>query len=96
MVYIISGINVGAVCDIILRYSIRETWMNIKIKDLSLEELKSFIDEAVAMRLEERFGGPDVGLNLKPEVIEEIRKSRRRRVTIPAGEVAGRLGLKWS
>lgn len=69
--------------------------MDTKIKDLSLEELKTFIDEAVDMRLAERLGDPDVGLNVKPEVIEEIRKSRRHRVTIPAAEVAKRLSLKW-
>ncbi len=70
--------------------------MNTKVKELSLEELKTFIDEAVDMRLEERFGDPDVGLDVKTEVIEEIRKSRQCRVTVPAEEVAKRLGLKWS
>ena len=69
--------------------------MNTKVKELSLEELRTFIDEAVDMRLEERFGDPDVGLDVKPEVIEEIRKSRRCRVTIHAEEVAKSLGLKW-
>lgn len=69
--------------------------MNTKVKELSLEELKAFIDEAVDMRLEERLGDPDVGLEVKPEVIERIRNSRRNRVTIPAEEVAKRLGLKW-
>ena len=69
--------------------------MNIKVQELSLEELKGYIDEAVDMRLEERLGDPDVGLEVKPEVIERIRNSRRNRVTIPAEEVAKRLGLKW-
>jgi signal recognition particle GTPase len=70
--------------------------MNTKITDLSLEELKTFIDEAVDMRLEERLGDPDVGLSVKPEIIEKIRKSRRHRGTIPAAEVAKRISLKWS
>ncbi len=69
--------------------------MNTKVQELSLEELKAYIDEAVDMRLEERLGDPDVGLEVKPEVIERIRNSRRNRVTIPAEEVAKRLGLKW-
>lgn len=69
--------------------------MNTKVKELSLEELKTFINETVDMRLEERLGDPDVGLDVKPEVIEAIRKSRRNGVTIPAEEVAKRLGLKW-
>ncbi|MCX6013595.1 MAG: hypothetical protein NTV30_09370 [Chloroflexi bacterium] len=69
--------------------------MNTKVKELSIKELKTFIEKAVDIRLEERLGDPDVGLDVKPEVIEEIRKSRRCRVTIPAEEVAKRLGLKW-
>ena len=69
--------------------------MNIEVNELSLEELKAFINETVDMRLEERLGDPDVGLDVKPEIIEAIRKSRRNRVTIPAEEVAKRLGLKW-
>jgi hypothetical protein len=69
--------------------------MNTKIQDLSLEELKTFIDETVDKRLEERLGDPDAGLELKPEVIEKIRSSRRNKVTIPVEEVAQRLGLKW-
>jgi len=72
--------------------------MNIKIQDLSIEELKAFIDETVDKRLEERFGDPDVGLEVKPEVIEKIRKSRRKKVNAAeasAEDVARRLGLKW-
>ncbi len=69
--------------------------MNPKIKDLSLEELKIFIDETVDKRLEESLGDPDVGLEVKPEVIEKIRISRRRKVIVSAEEVAKRLGLKW-
>lgn len=69
--------------------------MNTKVKELSLKELKTFINETVDMRLEERLGDPDVGLVVKPEVIEAIKKSRRSKVTIPAGEVAKLLGLKW-
>ena len=69
--------------------------MSTKIKELSLEELKVFVNETVDMRLEERFGDPDVGLDVKPEIIEPIRKSRRSGATIPAEEVAKRLGLKW-
>ena len=69
--------------------------MNIKVKELSLDELKAFIDEAVDMRLEERLGDPDVGLEVKPEFIEAIKKSRKNKTTITAEEVARRLGLKW-
>ena len=68
---------------------------NTRVKELSLEKLKSFINDAVDMRLEERLGDPDTGLDVKPDVIESIRKSRRSRATIPAEEAAKCLGLKW-
>ncbi len=69
--------------------------MDTKIQNLSLEDLKAFIDETVDKRLEERLGDPDVGLEIKPEVIEKIRRSRRRKVNVSAEDVAKRLGLKW-
>ncbi len=69
--------------------------MNTKVKELSLEELKAFINEAVDVRLEERLGDPDVELEVKPEVIEKIKRSLRSKVTVPAEEIADRLGLKW-
>jgi signal recognition particle GTPase len=69
--------------------------MNTKIQDLSLEELKAFIDETIDKRLEERLGDPDVGLEIKPELIERIRTSRRSKVTTSAEDVAQHLGLKW-
>jgi hypothetical protein len=70
--------------------------MNVKVNELSLEELKTFINETVDTRLEERFGDPDIGLNVKSEIIDKIRKSRRNREAVPAIEVAKRLGLKWA
>jgi hypothetical protein len=61
---------------------------------LSLEELKIFINEAVDKRLEERFGDPDIGLEVKPEIIEKIRRIRRNKKYTPVEDVAQRLGLK--
>jgi signal recognition particle GTPase len=52
--------------------------MNTNIQELSLEELKAFINEVVDKRLEQHLGDPDVGLEIKPEIIERIRKSRRQ------------------
>ena len=69
--------------------------MNIKLNEMSLEELKTFINKTVDMRLEERLGDPDIGLDVKPEIIEEIRRSRKIKATIPVDEVVKRTGLKW-
>ena len=69
--------------------------MNTRIRDLSLEELKVFINEAVDQRLEERFGDPDIGLEVKPEIIEKIRRIKRKKEYSPVEDAAQRLGLKW-
>jgi len=69
--------------------------VNTKVKELSLEDLKNFIDKTVDMRLQEHFGDPDVGLEVNQEVIQRIRKSRRNKQYISAEELAKRLGLKW-
>jgi hypothetical protein len=69
--------------------------MNQKVKELSLEELKIFIDETVDSRLEERLGDPDVGLDVKPEIITAIRKSRKSKTTISMEDAAKHLGLNW-
>ena len=69
--------------------------MNTRINEISLEELKAYINETVDSRLEERLGDPDIGLEIKAEVIEAIRKSRKSKVHIPAEEAAKRLGLNW-
>ena len=66
-----------------------------RVSELNLEKLKAFINETVDLRLEERLGDPDVGLDVKPAIIDKIRKSRLGKATIPAEEVAKRLGLKW-
>jgi hypothetical protein len=69
--------------------------MNTRIKEISLEELKAYINETIDSRLEERLGDPDIGLEIKAEAIEAIRKSRKSKVNIPAEEAAKRLGLNW-
>jgi hypothetical protein len=69
--------------------------LSTKLQNLSLEELKAFIDETVDKRLEERLGDPDAGLEVRPEVIEKIRSSRRKKISASAEEVAQRLRLKW-
>jgi signal recognition particle GTPase len=81
--------------DIIKALIRMERVMNTKIKELNMEELKAFIDETVDKRLEERFGDPDVGLEVKPELIRNIRKSRQSKTNTSVQEVTKRLGLKW-
>jgi len=71
----------------------------MKVKDLSREELKALIQEAVKEALFELLGDPDQGLELQEEVKERLKRSLERiqqgERGIPAEEVAKRAGLSW-
>ena len=47
----------------------------MKVKDLSVEQLKSIVQEAVQEKLEEMLGDPDIGLEVREEVKESLRNS---------------------
>ena len=70
----------------------------MKVKDLSREELKALIQDAVEEALVELFGDPDHGLELRKEVQERLQRSLKRleeEQGIPAEEVAKRVGANW-
>lgn len=64
----------------------------MRVKDLSLEELKALIQEAVEEALLKLFGDPDQGLELHQQVQERLELSLERiqigEQGIPAGEAA--------
>jgi hypothetical protein len=66
-----------------------------KIADLSIGELEALISITVQGILDEILGDPDEGLEIRPEVIERIKKSRRNKMSVTAEEVAKSFGLKW-
>ena len=71
----------------------------MKVENLSREELKALIREAVEEVLVELFGNPDEGLELRPEVRERLRRSlervRQGESGISADEAAKQAGLSW-
>lgn len=71
----------------------------MKVKELTVEQLKALIQEAVEEKLEELLGDPDRGLALREEVRERLCKSmaamERGETGIPIGQVAKELGLEW-
>jgi signal recognition particle GTPase len=71
----------------------------MKVKELTVEELKNLVEEAVEEKLEEMIGDPDLGLELREEIKERLRKSAAARQAgekdIPVDEVARRAGLDW-
>jgi len=68
----------------------------MKINELTLEQLKALIDEAVEDKLGE-YLDPDKGLEVKPELLKELRKSlaevRRGKRGIPLEQLAKELGI---
>ena len=69
----------------------------MKVQDLSVEELKTFVGQVVEEKLQEILGDPDWGLELKDEVkarlkrsLEEVRQGKRG---IPLEDVVRKLGI---
>ena len=71
----------------------------MKIKDLTVEEFKDLVQEAIEQKLQEIIGDPDAGLELRDEVKQRLRSSAAARQRgergIPMDEVARRAGLDW-
>ncbi|MBI4824017.1 MAG: hypothetical protein HY805_07305 [Nitrospirae bacterium] len=63
-----------------------------KVSDMTVKELKALIKDAVLETLD-----PDYGLELRPEIIEELKESIRQKERgegIPLEKVKKQLGLK--
>ncbi len=71
----------------------------MKVKEMSIDELKALIYQAVEEKLYEILGDPDQGMELKEEVKDMLRKSlvatQHGERGIPAQEVALKMGLEW-
>ena len=71
----------------------------MKVKELTVEQFKSLIEEAIEEKLEELIGDPDIGLELREEIKERLRSSlaarQRGEKGIPIEEVARQAGLDW-
>jgi len=48
----------------------------VKVKELTLEQLKSLIEDTIEERLQEYLGDPDEGLELKEEVVQKLKAQR--------------------
>jgi hypothetical protein len=73
--------------------------MTMKVKELTVEQLKALIEETVEEKLQEILGDPDEGLELREEVIQKLKTSlsamKRGEKGIPIGQVAKEIGLDW-
>jgi len=71
----------------------------VKVKELSVEQLRTLIQEAVEEKLQEILGDPDQGLEIKDEVKERLKQSltaeEHGERGIPIEQVAKDIGLDW-
>ncbi|CUT05333.1 hypothetical protein [Candidatus Chrysopegis kryptomonas] len=78
---------------------LQEIDKNKKVSDLTVGELVEIIEDIVERKIYELVSDPDEGLELKPEVVERLKKSFEETKSgvrgIPAEEVAKKLGLNW-
>lgn len=69
------------------------------IADLTVDEFKDLVREVVTQTLVEMFGDPDEGLELHDDFRIALQRSlasvETGGRTIPAQEVASKLGLSW-
>jgi len=69
----------------------------MKVKELTVEQFKDLIHEAIEEKLAEITGDPDLGLELREEIKERLPSSlaarQRGEKGIPIEEVARRVGL---
>ncbi len=76
-------------------YEMPVTW----VANMSVDELKLLIQETVTQTLMELFNDPDAGLELREDFKLLLQKSlttvQTTGKTIPADDVAARLGLSW-
>ena len=72
--------------------------MSTKVAELTVDELKHIIQEAMEQKLSEMLGDPDEGLELREEIKARLRRSleteRRGARGIPAQEVVAQLDLE--
>ena len=70
-----------------------------KVSELTVGELVEIIEDIVERKIYEIVSDPDEGLELKPEVVERLKKSFKETKSgvrgIKAEEVAKKLGLDW-
>ena len=69
------------------------------VADLTIDEFKNLVREAVAQTLGEMLGDPDEGLELRDDFRAALQRSlasvEAGGRTISAHEVAAKLGLSW-
>ena len=68
--------------------------MVTKVKELTIAQLKTFIDETVEEKLRQLIGDPDEGLELRAEIIEKLKSQKiAKKKRVPMEQIAREFGL---
>jgi predicted house-cleaning noncanonical NTP pyrophosphatase (MazG superfamily) len=67
----------------------------VKVKELSVEQLKALIEDTVEERLQEYLGDPDEGLEIREEIIQRLKANKEsRKPRISMEQVAKKHGIE--
>ncbi len=66
-----------------------------RVAEMTVDELKHLVREVTRQTVVEILADPDEGLELRDEMKAKLRTSLAATETIPAADVAARLGLEW-
>ncbi len=68
---------------------------NIKVKGLTVEQLKALIEDTIETKLQEYLGDPDEGLELREEIIQRLKAHKAvRKARIPMEQVTRKHGVE--
>jgi len=71
-----------------------ERGSNMRVAELSLEDLRNVIGDVVDERLREFFVDPDVGMELREDIEERLMASLASKERISLAEVKSRMGIE--
>lgn len=67
----------------------------MKVKELTIEQLKTLIEDTVEERLQEYLGDPDEGLTIKDDVVQRLKAHKEsKKPRIPMKQVAQKYNIE--
>ncbi len=67
----------------------------MKVKELSVEQLKTLIEDTVEERLQEYLGDPDEGLEIRDEIVQRLKTHlASKQPRIPMEQIAKKHGIE--
>ena len=68
---------------------------SMKVADFTPEQLKELVRESVAEALADLLKDPDVGLELREDLLDYLKRTKPHGEGVPVEDVVKGLGLNW-